>query len=182
MKKILTILLSILFIQISVAQDVDKTILMQTYHRLDSINPGSLQTKYLLNKGFFFGQYMEKMKALDPGENILFLSSWEWKSIFMGIKKSGVGDKKSSKNLESTLDSLSQSNSSVPIGIISVSGEWLENYEIDENINAVKKGYQPKKIYKKVPVIAAAPLHTEVFSTDVIFEISESLFLVEKLD
>lgn len=182
MKKILPFLLSLLFIQISVGQDVDKALLMKTYHRLDSINPSSLQTKYLLNKGFFFGQYMEKMKALNPRENILFLSSWEWKSIFMGIKKSGVGDKKSSKNSESTLDSLSQSNSSVPIGIISVSGEWLENYEIDENINAVKKGYQPKKIYKKVPVIAAAPLHTEVFSTDVIFEISESLFLVEELD
>jgi len=164
-------------------QKEDKALLMKTYNRLDSVNVSSIKTNYLLNKGFFFGQFIEEMHSLnpkDPNQNMLFMNSFEWKSIFMGVKKSGVGKKKSIADPEEILESYPQRNNIIPIGIIFISGEWLDSAEVEENINAVKKGEQSTKIYKQTSIIAGTPLQTEVFSTNITFDLSEELHIVDK--
>lgn len=187
MKKSIVLIVSVMSIHtIGLGQIENKELLIRTHKRLDSVSVESIATDYLLNKGFFFGQFIAKMKSLggnDQESQILFMNSPQWRSFYMGVVKSGIGEKKSQINPELVLEKYEdKASNKVTLGIIFTKGEWLEPEEIEENINAVKVGSGNSKEYKQVTLVGAAPLQNEALGTSIEFEIPEELFIVENKD
>jgi|GEM_PF-1384701 len=178
-QKLLIVLL--LLSSVAVAQDIDKQALIRAYKKLDSVDIKSFRSEHFLNKGFFFGQGLEpyrKFKDNPEHSNFVFLSPFQWQSIDRGIRKSGIKSKAQQQfpDVESVIDSYQNLENVVPVGIIQAEGEWLENYEIDENIKAKRNGYALSKAYRTFDIFNASVLKQKVYSGTVTFEIVAELF------
>lgn len=178
-QKLLIVLL--LLSSVTVAQDIDKQALIRAYKKLDNVDLKSFRSEHFLNKGFFFGQGLEpyrKFKENPEHSNFVFLSPFQWQSIDRGIRKSGIKSKaqQRSPDVQSIIDRYQNQENVVPIGIIQAEGEWLEKYEIEENIKAKRKGYALSKAYRKFDVFNGSVLKQKVYSGTVTFEIVAELF------
>lgn len=67
----------------------------------------------------------------------------------------------------------------IPIGLLFKDGEWLEEYEIDENIGAKKKGYLLSKEYRQAPLRAAGIFFNKIFTDKIIFEVPSKFYEVD---
>lgn len=176
-------LLIVLFFLNSVvaAQDIDEQALVKAYKKLERVEVKSFRSEHFLNKGSFFGQWLEpysKFKDNPEHFNSVLLSPFQWQSIDRGIRKSGIRSQAQPEfpDIQSIIDSYQNQENVVPIGIIQAEGEWLENYEIEENIEARKKGYAFSKAYRKFDIFNASVLKQKVYSGRVTFEIVAELF------
>ena len=64
----------------------------------------------------------------------------------------------------------------MPVGVLVVQGEWLQDYEIEESIAAKKRRRRIHKAYERVTIYAASVLKTKVYSGEVTFTIPSALF------
>ncbi|UZR99803.1 lipase family alpha/beta hydrolase [Chondrinema litorale] len=160
-------------------------VLKKAYKRLDSVEVNSFQSEHFFNKGFFFGQGLDpyiKFAETPTNNNFIISTPSKWKKYYKGVYKAGIKDKKDQnlKDISSIIDSYPNDGNVIPIAILQAEGEWLEEYDIDENIKAKKKGYQLSKEYKKFNIFSASVLKQKVYDADVSFEIVPELFEIRK--
>ncbi|MBC6369162.1 T9SS type A sorting domain-containing protein [Algoriphagus sp. AK58] len=183
MKKIVIVILMLFNCYFSFCQEKDKVNLSKIYQKLDSIDRKSIRTQNFLNKGFLLGQFRKEMIGFfenDKEYKIIFTDEYAFKSNFIGIKNSEMGKRSLVSDPQIILTEIKKKEEIVPFGIIYSVGEWLDEYEIEENIHAVKRGYQPSKIYDTIPIIDASPLISDVYTKNVNFFFDSTLFVSKK--
>lgn len=160
-------------------------LLKKSYEQLDLMDYSPLKTNYLLNKGFFLGQDLDVYKAFsdkDKEKNMVFNSPSTFKRHLRGLKRSELHDDFLIKEeeFEDYLLTIDNDKNEVPIGIINVQGEWLEGYEVDENVEAKKENRSINKLYQKVQMLSASVLISEVATPQVNFIIDDFVYFDEK--
>jgi hypothetical protein len=186
MKKYLLPFLSLFLLVSAFAQDnegIKK--LNDAYDRLDSIDKKSIKTEKFLNKGFFFKNRVAEFLKFED-ENLQryfsFVEPNSWEVIYQGLSKTFLKDNSDFPKIDARqmIKNFKDQESTVPMGIMCVEGEYLEDYDIDENIEATKKDFLLDKKYKKYKIFNGSILNSKVYSGAVKFEILRELFFVDK--
>lgn len=184
MRKILLALLILSYTISTYSQEDGLRKLKDAYNRLDSVEKKSIKTEKFLNKGFFFKNRVAEFMKFEEEKLDSYFSFVEpsiWEVIYQGLSLSFL--KKNSDYPETDvlqiIESSKEQEGTVPIGIICVEGEYLEDYDIDENIEATKNGFLLDKKYKKYKIFNGGILKNKVYSGTIRFEVLRDLFYVE---
>ena len=186
MKKFLLLFLSLfVFFQTHSQEGDGLKKLKDAYDRLDSIDKKSIKTDKFLNKGFFFKNRISEFLKFED-ENLesyfSFVNPSIWEVIYQGLSKSFLKQNSyfPQTDVQKLIENAKEFENTVPIGILCVEGEYLEDYDIDENIDAVKYDFVLDKKYKKYKIFNGGILKQTVNSGNIKFEVLEDLFFVEK--
>ena len=160
-------------------------LLKKSYKQLDLMDYKPLKTNYLLNKGFFFGQGLDVYTAFsnnDREKNIVFNSPNTFLKHLVCIKRSEMNEEFliTEEAYIDFLDNVNEEENIVPIGFIQVEGEWLQGYEVDENVEAKKQNQEINKIYDKLNIYSASVLVSQVATPQVNFVLDEFVYFNEK--
>jgi len=151
--------------------------------KLDSIDKKTIDTKYLLNKGFLsqdlLSDYFDFKGSGEDGLTISKLKSF--KKIYRGLRQS---DLKNSRRLprprfKEIKQQYLQLDNTIPLGIVQAKGEYLDSLEIEKNLRKLRNGIENDDNYTKYNVFIAAALKKKVFSGDVHFEVLPQLFNIQ---
>ncbi len=164
--------------------DIDREI-ERANKKLDSTDKKAFTTNLLLNKGFLMGDLL--LDYIEFGEheedNFILNDKKTFRRIHRGLQKSFVGNNRRKKvqniDFESIKNRFKKLKNVVPVGIIQAKGEWLNSYEIDENIKAKVKRYSHRKNYDKIFVFNASVLKKRVYTSKVNFEILKEAFFIQ---
>lgn len=167
------------------AQVQNKEVLVHLLQKLDSVKPETIRTGFFLNKGFLLGQFMDKMK--DSSSNIsepkiFFMSTLEWNSFYIGLVKSSLGKEKIKVDAQAVIEKYRSRNDKVAFGLAFAQGEWLQPWEIDENLKTASSGRTDSKKYETITLVGASPMQEEIVGRNVRFEFPDELFIVKSKD
>ncbi|MEM6892493.1 MAG: T9SS type A sorting domain-containing protein [Bacteroidota bacterium] len=182
MKRKLLLSLTILISTLSFGQDEMATIVENAKAKLDSVNTESFSTKYFLNQGFLVGDLMRDFIEFkdDKEGNFIVNSRGTFRRIYKGLRKSFTGKVQKIPKIEfKEIKENYRGTDVVPVGIIQTRGEWLEGYEIDENINAQKEGHSLSKEYNRYDVFNSSVLVKKVYTGNVNFKILPEAYYVK---
>ena len=89
-----------------------------------------------------------------------------FKRIYRGLRKSYTGKKQKIPRIDfkQIKETYRNKQNTIPIGIIQTRGEWMETYELDENISAKVYCYYLSKEYSKIDVFNASVLNRKAYS------------------
>ena len=153
------------------------------YQHLDSTDTRSLRTGYFLNKGFLFAEQLEQQRQIrpsDPESNVVFSSPDHFQSYHMGVVGSTVGRPvlPNEEEVTKVIASYDNQDNTVPVGILQAEGEWMKDYEVEESIEAKKKGRLTNKAYEKIGIYSASVLKEKVYSGKVTFVAPAALYYI----
>ena len=155
------------------------------YQHFDSVDTRSLRTGYFLNRGFLFDHWINaqrQIQADDRSNNVVFSSPLHFESYAMGlrnaaVKSSSIPDEATIQEVLASYEQKPQENT-VPVGILFQPSEFLKDYEIEESIEAKKRGQHIRKEYEQVNIYSASVLKQKVYSGEVTFEFPSSLYYI----
>ena len=182
MKKKLLLILTILSFSTYGQNDVEE-IIEQVNQKMDSVEVDQLSTKYFLNKGFMIPDLLEDFMEFKSNkeDNFILNRKGVFKRIYRGLRKSYTGKKQKIPRIDfkQIKETYRNKQNTIPIGIIQTRGEWMETYELDENISAKVNGYNLSKEYSKIDVFNASVLKRKAYSGTVNFEIIPEAFYIK---
>jgi hypothetical protein len=154
--------------------------------KLNKLEKKYFSTNYFLNKGFFFDQQIDKFKKGEKQEEeepFIFNKPNLWVAHYRGLERSAF-DKQllDEYSVQDKLTNLLRNEQTVPIGVLQVSGEFLQAYELDEVIAAADNNLPMKKKYEKRDISSASVLRSTVSEAAVKFVFPEELFFLEDKD
>uniref|UniRef100_UPI004047D8CD T9SS type A sorting domain-containing protein n=2 Tax=Roseivirga sp. TaxID=1964215 RepID=UPI004047D8CD len=163
------------------AQNADFAKLKRAYERLDSVDQSKLKSEYFLNKAFFFGQNLDRYRNLaTTGADFFKTDKKEWYSMIQGLRKGKKGTPHFEDDLKQKLK-LSNDQSLIPIGVLQIVGNWLNEKEVKANISGKKGSKKNINIdYEEIEILNASILLDKVYTGNLEFTFPKRTFHLEK--
>lgn len=160
----------------------NKQLLKQAYQRLDSVDTRNIKSGLFLNRGFFLGQHSgiaQRLGLDDNTRNTFFINQSEVSALFRGILKSSTENTEPILDFDQSLNGFKK-DGVIPVGVVFTEGEWLQDYEIKENVDARSKGYHLNKVYKQQIVRGAGIFFEKLYTKVAVFQVPAYFFKVDE--